>query len=297
MTTSPEFKTIMKLPSLKVFLELSKVKITFTVALTTITGYLLAGGSFDFGLILPTLGIFLLACGSSAINHFQERDQDAKMERTRNRPIPSGRISPAGALAFAFLLSASGSVLLYLGAGMLGMQLGLIALIWYNAIYTPLKKKTAFAVVPGAVIGSIPPLVGWVAARGHLGDPRAIFMAFFFFIWQVPHFWLLMLKYGEEYVKAGFPSITQLYSPRQIKNITFIWIVATAVSALMLPVFDVVDSWVVMGGLLISSIWLVGQFTRLLSVRNLPFSPIRYFMKINYFVLAVIILLSLDRFI
>ena len=286
----------MKLPSIKVFLELSKVKITFAVALTTITGYLLAGGSFDKYLILPTLGIFLLACGSSAINHFQERDQDAKMDRTRHRPIPSGRISPAGALAFAFLLSLAGSVLLYIGAGMLGMQLGLIALIWYNAIYTPLKKKTAFAVVPGAVIGSIPPLVGWVAARGHIGDPRAIFMAFFFFIWQVPHFWLLMLKYGEEYVKAGFPSITQHYSPRQIKHITFVWILATVVSALMLPAFDVVDSWVAMGGLVISSVWLVAQFSRLLSFRDLAFSPIKYFMKINYFVLAVIIFLSLDRF-
>ena len=283
--------------SFRIFLELSKVKITFAVALTTITGYLLAGGSFDTGLILPTIGIFLLACGSSAINHFQEREQDLKMERTRNRPIPSGRISPSGALLFAFLLTAAGSSILYMGPGMLGMQLGLLALIWYNVIYTPLKKKTAFAVVPGAVIGAIPPLVGWVSAGGQLSDPRALFMAFFFFIWQVPHFWLLMLKYGEEYTQAGFPSITQLYSSRQIKHITFIWILATAVSTLMLPAFDVVGSWVVMAGLLISSIWLVGQFTRLLSVRDLAFSPIRYFMKINYFVLAVIIFLSLDRFI
>jgi len=281
----------------RIFLELSKVKITFAVALTTITGYLLAGGSFDTGLILPTIGIFLLDCGSSAINHFQEREQDLKMERTRNRPIPSGRISPSGALLFAFLLSAAGSSILYIGSGMLGMQLGLLALIWYNVIYTPLKKKTAFAVVPGAVIGAIPPLVGWVSAGGQLSDPRALFMAFFFFIWQVPHFWLLMLKYGEEYTRAGFPSITQLYSSRQIKHITFVWILATAVSTLMLPAFDVVGSWVVMAGLLISSIWLVGQFTRLLSVRDLAFSPIRYFMKINYFVLAVIIFLSLDRFI
>jgi heme o synthase len=286
----------MNLPSLHVFLELSKVKITVAVALTTITGYLLAGGSFDRYIILPTLGIFLLACGASAINHFQERDMDAKMERTRRRPIPSGKISPAGALIFAFLLSVTGSALLYRGAGMLGMELGIIALIWYNAIYTPLKKKTAFAVVPGAVIGSIPPLVGWVAARGHLGDPRAILMAFFFFIWQVPHFWLLMLRFGQEYVKAGFPSITQRYTISQIKHITFIWILATIVSALMLPVFDVVQSRVVMGGLLISSIWLVIQFSGLLSFKDLPFSPMRYFMKINYFVLAVIIFLSLDRF-
>jgi protoheme IX farnesyltransferase len=283
--------------NLRVFLELSKVKITFAVALTTITGYLLGGGSFDTGLILPTIGIFLLACGSSAINHFQEREQDAKMERTRKRPIPSGRISPSGALAFAFLLSASGSAILYVGTGMLGMQLGILALIWYNVIYTPLKKRTAFAVVPGAVIGSIPPLVGWVAAGGQLADPRAWIMAFFFFIWQVPHFWLLMLKYGEEYTSAGFPSITQVYSSRQIKNITFVWIMATAVSALMLPAFNVVESWIVMAGLLISSIWLISQFSRLLSVKDLPFSPIRYFMKINYFVLAVIIFLSLDRFI
>jgi protoheme IX farnesyltransferase len=282
---------------IRVFLELSKVKITFAVALTTITGYLLGGGSFNTGLILPTIGIFLMACGSSAINHFQERDKDALMERTRKRPIPSGRISPAGALIYALILSSGGAGLLYLGSGFLGMQLGILALIWYNLIYTPLKKKSAFAVVPGAVIGAIPPLVGWVASGANLSDPRALIMAFFFFIWQVPHFWLLMLKYGDEYTKAGFPSITQVYSTRQIKNITFIWIFATAVSALMLPAFDVVESWIVMAGLLLSSIWLIGQFIRLISIKDLPFSPIKYFMKINYFVLAVIIFLSLDRFI
>lgn len=283
--------------TLKLIAELSKVKITFAVALTTITGYLLGGGSIDEGIVLPTIGIFLLACGSSAINHFQERDKDALMDRTRTRPIPSGRISPAGALIYAIILATAGSLLLFFSAGMLAMQLGILALIWYNAIYTPLKRKTAFAVVPGAVIGSIPPLVGWVSAGGQLSDPRALIMAFFFFIWQVPHFWLLMLKYGEQYTKAGFPSITSVYSSRQIKNITFVWTLATAVSALMLPVFNVVESWIVMAGLLFSSIWLVGQFFRLLSFRDLPFSPIKYFMKINYFVLAVIIFLSIDRFV
>ena len=104
-------------------LELSKVKITFAVSLTTITGYVLASGRFDAGLILPTLGIFLLACGSSALNHYQERDRDAQMERTRNRPIPSGRISANGALITALILSGAGSLLIYYGSGMVALQL------------------------------------------------------------------------------------------------------------------------------------------------------------------------------
>ena len=128
---------------IKTLLELSKVRITFAVALTTTTGFLLASGRFDEYLLLTAVGIFLLACGSSAINHYQERDRDALMERTRNRPIPSGRISAKGALLYAFLLSATGSYLLYYTSGMLAMQLGLLALIWYNAIYTPLKRVTA----------------------------------------------------------------------------------------------------------------------------------------------------------
>ncbi len=285
------------MPDFNTYLELSKVKITFAVALTTTTGYLLAGGSLDTGIILPAVGIFILACGSSAINHYQERETDAHMERTRNRPIPSGRISAGGALAFALLLTLIGSYLLYSGGGMLAMQLGLLALIWYNGIYTPLKKRTAFAVVPGAIIGAIPPLAGWVAGGGSLDDPRALIMAFFFFIWQVPHFWLLMLKYGQEYEKAGLPSITAQYNPAQIKKITFIWIMATAVSAMMLPLFDVVQSYIVIIGMLVASIWLVSIFSGLImSGEKREFNPFTYFMKINYYVLTIIIFLSLDSF-
>ncbi|MDO8896327.1 MAG: protoheme IX farnesyltransferase, partial [Bacteroidales bacterium] len=207
---------------LSLLAEISKIKITFAVALTTIAGYLLAKGSFDAGLILPTLGIFILACGSSALNHVQDSDRDRLMKRTSNRPIPSGRISRSGALIVAIILSVLGSLLIYLGSDFVGFQLGLLALIWYNGIYTPMKRKTAFAVIPGSVIGAIPPVVGWVAGGGELFSSQALILAFFFFIWQVPHFWLLMLKYGDEYVKAGYPSITQLYDEKQIRYITFI---------------------------------------------------------------------------
>jgi protoheme IX farnesyltransferase len=282
---------------IKTLLELSKVKITVAVAFTTITGYLLASGQFDTGLILPTLGIFILACGSSAINHYQEKDKDALMERTRNRPIPSGRISATAALLFALALTVLGSIILYYSSGYTSMQLGLLALIWYNVIYTPLKRRTAFAVIPGAIIGAIPPLVGWVAGGGSLLDPKAMLMAFFFFIWQVPHFWLLMLKYGKEYEKAGFPSITRVYSESQIKNVTFVWVLATAVSALMIPAFYMTQSWIILAGFLISCIWLVGIFSKLLLKKDESFNPMYYFMRINYFVLAIMVFLSLQPFV
>lgn len=279
---------------LKLIVELGKMKITFAVSLTTITGYVLANGGFDSGLILPTLGIFLLACGSSALNHYQERDKDAMMERTKNRPIPSGEISPAGAMIIAILFIVSGSMLIYFGSNFLAMQLGILALIWYNAIYTPLKKKTAFAVVPGSVIGAIPPAVGWVAAGGLITDPKILILSFFFFIWQVPHFWLLLLKYGKEYEKAGLPSLTSIYSENQIKNITFIWTLATAIASLMIATFGIMDALITRILLLLAAVWLVIGFADLIIRKNQDFKPFKYFMKINYFVLVVLVLLSID---
>jgi protoheme IX farnesyltransferase len=281
---------------IKTLLELSKVKITFAVALTTITGYVLAKGFFDTGLIIPTIGIFILACSSSALNHYQDKDKDALMERTRNRPIPSGRMSPANTLIFSFILGILGSYLLFISSGFAAMQLGLLAMIWYNAIYTPLKRKTAFAVIPGSIIGSLPPLVGWIAGGGSLLDPGALILAFFFFIWQVPHFWLLMLKYGEEYKKAGYPSITSVYSHQQIRHTTFIWTLSTAIAAMMIPFFGITNSKFGSIGLILSSFWLIWIFAKLLKSTTNSFNPFYYFMRINYFVLAVIIFLSLDHF-
>lgn len=280
--------------NLSLLAELSKVKITFAVALTTIAGYLLAKGSFDMGLVLPTLGIFILACGSSALNHYQDSDRDKLMKRTRKRPIPSGRISKGGALTVSMVLVMTGSALIYIGSDFVGLQLGLLALIWYNGIYTPMKRKTAFAVIPGSVIGAIPPVVGWVAGGGSVFDTQALILAFFFFIWQVPHFWLLMLKYGKEYVDAGYPSITQRYNEEQIRYITFLWTFATGVTALMIPLFGIIHSSVITLIVLTAVIWLVVVFTRILRKQTGQFNPFYYFMRINYFVLVMIIALSVD---
>lgn len=276
--------------------ELSKVRITFAVMLTTLAGYLLAKGELDAGIIMPALGIFILACGSSALNHYQDSDRDGLMERTAKRPIPSGRISRSNVLFISIFLSATGSAMLYYSSGFEGFQLGLLALLWYNAIYTPMKRRSAFAVIPGSIIGAIPPVVGWVAGGGSLLDIRALMLAIFFFIWQVPHFWLLMLRYGDEYIKAGYPSITQKYNEQQIKVLTFIWVVATAVSALLLPLYGLVHSFYIVIVIIASALWITTVFAGLLLRQDKAISPFYYFMRINYFVLMIIVSLSIDPF-
>lgn len=279
---------------IKILLELNKVRITIAVTLTTVAGYILAKGAIDQGIILPVLGIFVLACGSAVINHVQDRDKDAIMQRTSKRPIPSGKISTSLALTIGISEIIIGSVLIYLGSGFLAMQLGVLALIWYNGIYTPLKRKTAFAVIPGSIIGAIPPLVGWVAAGGSLVDPKAMVLALFFFMWQVPHFWLLMLKYGDEYQKAGFPSITSTISKRQLKYSTFLWTVATAVAALMVATSGLISLLIFKIMILLASIWLIAVFSKLILKKDQEFNPFYYFMRINYFVLIMILLLSIE---
>ena len=279
---------------IKILIDLNKVRITFAVTLTTVAGYILAKGTVDQGIILPVLGIFILACGSAALNHIQDRDKDALMKRTSKRPLPSGDISTTLALTIGISEILIGSLLIYFGSGFLAMQLGILALIWYNGIYTPLKRKTAFAVIPGSVIGAIPPLVGWVAAGGSLLDPKAMVLALFFFMWQVPHFWLLMLKYGDEYDKAGFPSITSTISKRSVKNYTFLWTVATAVSALMIAMSGLISLLIFKIMILIASIWLIAIFSKLLLKEKTEFKPFYYFMRINYFVLIMIFVLSIE---
>lgn len=281
---------------LKTILELSKIKITFAVMLTTITGYVLAAQSFSFEMIITVFGLFILACGSAIINQYQEHKDDAKMVRTSGRPIPSGRISAKNALLLGISFSIVGSLMIFFNSGLIAMSLGILALIWYNAIYTPLKKITPFAVIPGSVIGALPPLVGWVAGGGSLSDPRALIMAFFFFIWQVPHFWLLMLKYGQQYEEAGFPSLQKYYSEKHIRRITFLWTFSTAITALMLPTFKVVSSMITAIGILALSTWLIFSFIRILKFDTVIFKPMKYFMKINIYVLFIIVLLTIDNF-
>ncbi len=280
---------------LSVFFTLIKIRISGLVALSTATGFVLATGQLSSALITPVLGIFLLAASSAALNQYQERQLDARMERTRSRPIPSGQITPKGALAITLLLMGVGSGLLWMGAGAVGLALGLLNMIWYNGIYTPLKRITPFAVIPGAVIGAIPPAVGWVAGGRNLLEPQLWALALFFFIWQIPHFWLLLLNFGKDYEKAGFPSLTTRFSPPQLARITYAWILATSLTCLAIPLYGLGHSYLVYIALAGSAIWLVWS-SRILLKDSLN-ARVFYlaFREVNIFILLII--LTLDRLI
>lgn len=282
--------------NIKAYFELCKVKISAFSALSAAAGFFLASPNFKPELSLLISGVFMLACGSSALNQFQERATDALMSRTKNRPLPSGRIRPLHALCFSVLLTFSGSILLLTAGSYSALLLGLFAAIWYNGFYTYLKRKTAFAVIPGALVGAIPPSIGWVTGGGYLYDPRLLALGFFFFMWQVPHFWILLLNHGKEYEEAGFPSLSRVFSGIQLKRITSHWIFATVVSCLFIFLYGLVHSRLTVFSLFAASLWFVRHGINLMPGNEVNERHCRaVFRRINYYMLLVIFLVSFDR--
>ena len=276
-----------------IFSELSKLTISFSVALSALTGYVLKAQEINVELLFPVIGVFFLSAGSAALNHIQERKFDALMERTLSRPLPSGEVSTRTALLFSSLLIILGSVLLVL-SNFYAFLLGLFAIVWYNLIYTNLKRKTAFAAVPGAIIGAIPPVIGWVAAGGEILDYRILVVAFFFFIGQIPHFWLILLKYGKEYEIAGFPSLTKIFNGLQIKRLTFTWIVAVAVSSLLFTLAKILTSTFTIISLILISVLLILSFSNNIFSKKYAFKFGRAFFHLNFYFLLVMLLLIIS---
>lgn len=283
---------------IKIFLDLIKIKISFLAALSTSAGFILANQGLSREMILPVLGVFFLASGSCALNQYQEREDDQRMERTRHRPIPSKKLLPSIALRISLGLLFIGSIILFWRANGSALGLGLFAVFWYNGVYTPLKRKSAFAAIPGALIGAIPPLIGWVSGKGFFSlDPQILAISFFFFIWQVPHFWLLLLRFGRDYEKAGLLSLSKTFTPAQLSRITFVWIFATAATCMMIPLFGIVESHFIHGSLFLIAFWLVCNSLKLLTTQRYPFSSESTFKTINSYAVVVMILLTLDHLI
>ena len=276
-------------------LELGKMRISVSVTLTGFLGYYRASGEFDEILAYTLFGILFMSMGSGTFNHVQERKTDSLMKRTAGRPLPAGRISLKGAFISGVLLSAAGFVLLMLTGSSLAAGIGIFTLLWYNLVYTPLKKITPFAVFPGALIGALPPLIGWTAAGGELMEKEIILISFFLFIGQIPHYWLLMMKLGDEFKGAGLAVITEIFSKTQLSNISFVWIFATAVSVMIFPVAGIMHSNLIAFIMVAMVVPFIIRMYLLSSNEKLFLNWRKAFTTVNLFYLLILVLLIADK--
>jgi protoheme IX farnesyltransferase len=274
------------------YLGLSKVTISFFAALSAATGLLLANQPLGAALPALIMGVFLMACGACALNHYQERKTDALMPRTSGRPLPSGKIQPVDALRFSLVLIGSGAAVLLSIGVLTAPLLGLAAILWYNGFYTWLKAHNAFAAIPGALVGAIPPAIGWTAGGGSF-DARLAAICFFFFMWQVPHFLIHQQAFGKEYEENHLPSLTAVFTGAQLDRLTFQWLLAAAVSLQLIIFYGLIQSSLVHISLLAASLWFAAGAIALMRRRTPRYTGI--FMSTNTFMLVSMLLIVADR--
>jgi protoheme IX farnesyltransferase len=277
---------------LKIIFELGKVRISLPVALSALAGYVLYSGEIDGQGLLLSVGVFFMSCGSGALNHWQERKTDVLMPRTKNRPIPSGQLSSNQGLMVVLGYTITGSLILVFSNPIAALVLSWATLASYNLIYTPLKKITAFAVIPGSLVGALPPLIGWAAAGGNIFAESILIVATFFFMGQIPHFWLLLLLFGDQYKLAGLQSLTDIFSELQIKRITYTWVLTTIASALLVLYFIIAHP-VILVLLLLYIFYLLFTLTRDVFFQE-NFRVLPAFYKLNFLYLFMMLFLIAD---
>jgi heme o synthase len=216
--------------------RLAKPRITGEVILTFLGGMWLAPGPIEhWRAVMALVGTVLLVAGANALNMFMERDVDPLMERTRDRPLPSGSVSPEAALVFGTALSCAAVPLLFLGGNLLTGMLGLLALLSYVGIYTPLKRHSGTALFVGAVPGAMPPLMGWTVVTGHLDAPGLTLFAILF-LWQIPHFMAIAIYRANDYAAAGLKVLPAALSARATRlTIVGFSIILVVVTMLLQP--------------------------------------------------------------
>jgi protoheme IX farnesyltransferase len=199
------------------FVELTKPRITTLVVLTALVGFVMASPAAPVGLALlfALAGTGLVAAGASTLNMVLERDTDARMNRTRSRPLAEGRMRPPEAIAFGLGLTALGLAGLFSLSGPLPAAVAFVTWFTYLFCYTPLKRRTSLSTLVGAVPGALPPVIGWAAARGSI-DGGAFVLFAILFLWQVPHFLAIAWIYREDYARGGLPMLPVVDAPGRL---------------------------------------------------------------------------------
>jgi len=204
--------------------SLARPRVSLAVAGGSLFGAFYHGVADPWRAVVAAAGAFVLCAGCSALNQIQEREFDSHMERTQKRPLVSGALSVSVAWVFALLWLAIGNTLFFLAGGFSLLLFGAAIVVVYNGVYTPLKRVTPMALLAGGFAGAVPPLTGWLAVGGDVLDFRILAVTAVFYLWQVPHFWLLAEKHREDYRRAGFAMLETHISSSVRSSLMVVWV-------------------------------------------------------------------------
>ncbi len=254
---------------LRAYAELTKVRLVLLVVTTTAVGFLMAsrGRPGALALCSTLLGTALAAAGAMALNQLLEMARDARMERTRHRPLPAGTISPRHAEVFGVLTAAAGLIVLAFGANPLTALLGLTVVLTYTLVYTPLKPRTPLCTLAGAVCGAIPPMMGWTATGAGVGF-GAWLLGGVLFLWQIPHFLALAWLYREDYERGGFRMLPVVDASGRVTGQMVVLYSLALVPVGLLAALGGITGWLFAGGSVLLGSGLVMLSVRLAALRT-----------------------------
>ena len=261
------------------YFNLTKPRLSRLAAIISAVGYAMgsAPGRMSVVGIAHAFGAtFTVSAGAMALNMYLERDLDGLMHRTRERPIPAGKVGPGAALAVGIGLSVAGMAWLWIAGNALAAFAGALAVASYVLIYTPMKRMTSLCTIVGAVPGALPPVIGYAAASGRIDFPCALLFAIMF-LWQMPHFLAIAWMYREDYARAGMPMLTTQdvdgrMTARQIVGYSVALLLTSLLpgAGLLLPGAPVLAGWFYMAVALVSGVWFLGLGLRWMGTRDTP---------------------------
>jgi protoheme IX farnesyltransferase len=277
------------------FMELTKPRIAIMLVLTSAAGFYLGSNTlkapFNFVLFLNSMiGITLLAFGVAALNQYWERDLDKLMERTAKRPLPIGKLTPAEALIFSLAITAGAEIYLALAVNLLTAGLGLVVIVGYVLMYTPMKTRTPISTAVGAIPGAMPPLMGWTSAANGIST-EALVLFWLLFIWQFPHFLAIANMYKEQYRAAGIRMLPVV--EKEGKNTAFqiVFFSVVIIPVSVIPYFTGVSGIIYFIGAIVLGLWFLSagikaarektpEASRKLLMTSVMYLPLIFFLMV-----------------
>jgi len=241
-------------------LRLAKAPLCLLLGFAVFFGALLADPDPSLSSILVALAVTVVAAGAASLNSLQERNLDAKMERTRNRPIPTGSLTVRQATWQAAGLFIFGMLFLLKASTLAPTILTLCGVVLYNGVYTPLKRTTILAIIPGAVCGAIPAYVGWLDGGGPWLSFPVLLLFALFFLWQIPHFWLILLGHSRDYAAGDMPNLLNLVSESRLRRFFITWIGALAIVMVLFVTLPYPLAAAARPAIIVNALALVGVF-------------------------------------